>query len=141
MHKLHRRLWIACSIFALAFASSHPVLAKSHLQSKVVASKSGKTSVILDRVSIPPIDAILAGIKTKQSPRTKVVSKAHRLVINRKSLAQRKLQPKMISARRVVHPGAHISADRSFQGIANFIESDRVSVSYDNFSAVNQLIE
>lgn len=128
MSKLRHRLWVAISVSALAIVSSCPVSAKPQPRSKVIVTSQADNSdpVTDDSISPPPVEAVLARVKVKPA---KVASSNARSIV--------KVAPTV----RLQKSGRHVSAARSLKGISNLIDSDRVTPKYDNYSAVNRLID
>jgi hypothetical protein len=137
MHNIHHRLWIAISVSTLAIVSSHPAVAKP--QPKVVVSSAIESKAVAtdNNISPQPVDAILDNLKRKPSTPPKKIGgiPPQRQLVNRKSIA------KAPNFSRVKKVSPHITADRSFEGIAELVNSRQVPSSVDNFSAVNRLIE
>jgi hypothetical protein len=74
MQNLPQRLWIAICVSILSILSSYPVFAKPQPQSKVIAtSHLSKKVSILDEISPPPVEAILANLKFNPSLQAKSV--------------------------------------------------------------------
>jgi hypothetical protein len=124
MSKLHCRLWVAISVSTLTISVSHPAMAKP-LASFATSSQIVVKAPTSTRIAPPPIDAILAQLKSNSSLPSKPSHSVQHQVLNRKSPTALK-QTKLIK-----------NADRSGSGIARFIDSGRDP----NFSAVNQLIK
>jgi hypothetical protein len=138
MSKLHHRLWVAISVSTLAIVSSCPVLAKPQPRSQVIVTSQAdnRASVTDEYISPPPIEAILARVKVKPANQVKKVIRAAKVSsVKSGSIVKAK------STVRVKHVGRHVSADRSLKGISNLIDSDRVTPKYENYSAVNRLID
>jgi hypothetical protein len=135
MYKLHHRLWIAISVSTLAIVSSNPVLAKPQPKVFISSAIGSKLTVTNNYISPPPVEAILESLKRKPStPVKKIGTTPKRQSVNRKSISK---TTHSIGIKKV---GSHITADRSFDGIAEIVNSKQAN-SYDNFSAVNRLVE
>lgn len=137
MSKLpHHRLCVAISVSLLAIGSSFPALAKpqSHPKAKavVVSQVENSAAVSDDNISPPPIEAILARVKVKSTTPAKAVRAA--------KISQTTVKATVAKVR-VKQPSYHVGADRSLQGISNLTSSDRSKSNYENFSAVNRLID
>jgi hypothetical protein len=137
MSKLHHRLWVAISVSALAIVSSCPVSAKPQPRAKAIVTSQAENpvSVADDEISPPPVEAILARVKVKPANQSKVVRSATVSIVKARSIV--KVTPTV----RVKKSGRHVSADRSLQGLSNLTNNDRVTPKYDNYSAVNRLID
>jgi hypothetical protein len=124
MYNLSHRLAIAISVSILGIGSSDPVLAQPQPKT-VTVSQTGNKAQAPDDIARPPIDAILANLKPKLSPQTKVVRFPQHQRGEQRSLAK------------TTHPIRLKPADRSRQNIANFVDTDRDP----HPSAVDRLIK
>jgi hypothetical protein len=135
MYNLFHRLSIAISVSTLMIVSSYPVQAKPLSHSKIVVTSSIEHQSLVrdDLLSLPPVDTILASVKLKPSIHRKVGRFPHYRGVKRRSIAKVKHS----------NLGRHLTEarSRSLQGISNLIDADRITSRYDDFSAVNRLIE
>jgi hypothetical protein len=121
MYNLCHRLLVVISASTLTIAFSYPVFAKPSNQSRSTAIQ----------ISQPPVEAILANVRVKPSIPSKIVG----LKIQRQSAAKltRSNQAKVVirqSNRKQPTPSR-----------PNLFNIDRATTRYDNFTAVNRLIE
>jgi hypothetical protein len=117
MCNLRRYLWITISVSALAILASDRVLAKPQVRSKaikpVATSQTFQKVVVDDAISPQPIEAILANVRLKPAPANYPGRAVHQKVVTTKS------------ATTVVTPTRHVQADRSSQGVANFVGTNQ----------------
>jgi hypothetical protein len=120
MYDRHQRLWSAISLSTIVFGLMAPALAKPHPLASVVTIQPTDKAPKTNSVSATPLDAVLASIRPKTSPPTKV-KRGHQQVNARAAQVNK---PK----------------DRSLQGISHLTDTDRNQQKV-NVSAVDRLID
>jgi hypothetical protein len=128
MYGLHQGLWIALSLSTIAFGLISPALAQPDPLASVITSEPTDKTPKNNGVSATPLDAVLASVRAKTVPLTKVKRGHDRQPLARPPHA---------------HNSAHQAAkakNRSLQGISHLTDTDRNSPKV-NVSAVDRLIK
>jgi hypothetical protein len=127
MYKLLDRFYLTILVSSLVIVSSNPAIAKPQTRSRVIViSQAVARSKIIRGVSPQPVAAILANARFKLLTPNKVRKAATRQVLNTHSVARMEKIPNHVN-------------DRSSQGLAAFIDVDRVSTHTYRSVAIDRL--